>query len=290
MEWGTDMAFEYLNYALIGNVTLLDLIIFGIAVLLAVVIAKAVGFYVKKTFSDRVEMAELEFLIKVIQGLIIVIGIYLALPSFDINLADMLVVGGTIGLVIAFASQKIVSNFGSGLFLIIERPIKPGDSININSVSGTVEEIRVLSTIIKTHEGIYVRIPNEKVFSSDITNYVANVARRFEYTIGISYRSDAGKAIQIVKDLLEKESFVLRHPAPSVFVDTLGDSSVNLRVFIWAPSRVWWSVRTQMLWTIKKALEDGGIDIPFPQRVVTISRATRDAVPLHEEQEAEHHG
>jgi len=73
-------------------------------------------------------------------------------------------------------------------------------------------------------------------------------------------------------------------------VDTLGDSSVNLRVFIWAPSRVWWSVRTQMLWDIKKALEDGGIDIPFPQRVVTISRATRDAVPLHEGQEAEHHG
>lgn len=281
------MAFEYLNNALIGNVTLLDLIIFGISVLFTVVIAKVAGFYIKRSFSDRVDQAELEFLIKVIQGLIIVIGIYLALPSFDINLADMLVVGGTIGLVIAFASQKIVSNFGSGLFLIIERPIKPGDSININSVSGTVEEIRVLSTIIKTHEGIYVRIPNEKVFSSDITNYVANVARRFEYTIGISYQSDAGKAIRIIKKLLYAHPFVLQHPGPSVFVDNLGDSSVNLRVFIWAPSRVWWSVKTEMLWTIKKALEDGGIDLPFPQRVVTISHAARDAVPPLQGQEVE---
>lgn len=284
------MAFEYLNSVIIGNVTILDLVIFGIAVLVSAVIAKAVGFYLKRSLSDRVEQGELEFMIKVIQGLIIVIGIYLALPSFNINLADMLVVGGTIGLVVAFASQKIVSNFGSGLFLIIERPIKPGDSINIDSVSGTVEEIRILSTIIKTYEGIYVRIPNEKVFTSDITNYVANVARRFEYSIGISYQSDAEKAIRLVRGLLEKEPFVLRHPAPSVFVDTLGDSSVNLRVFIWAPSRVWWSVRTEMLWTIKKALEDAGIEIPFPQRVVTFSRATRDAVPPHEEQEAEHHG
>lgn len=284
------MAFEYLNSVIIGNVTILDLVIFGIAVLVSAVIAKAVGFYLKRSLSDRVEQGELEFMIKVIQGLIIVIGIYLALPSFNINLADMLVVGGTIGLVVAFASQKIVSNFGSGLFLIIERPIKPGDSINIDSVSGTVEEIRILSTIIKTYEGIYVRIPNEKVFTSDITNYVANVARRFEYSIGISYQSDAEKAIRLVRGLLEKEPFVLRHPAPSVFVDTLGDSSVNLRVFIWAPSRVWWSVRTEMLWTIKKALEDAGIEIPFPQRVVTFSRATRDAVHPHEEQEAEHHG
>ncbi|OPY48369.1 MAG: Small-conductance mechanosensitive channel MscMJ [Methanoregulaceae archaeon PtaU1.Bin222] len=279
MVWVTDVAFEYLNSAIIGTVTMLDLVIFGISVLVTVAIAKVIGFYLKRSFSDRVEQGELEFLIKVIQGLIIVIGIYLALPSFDINLADMLVVGGTIGLVVAFASQKIVSNFGSGLFLIIERPIKPGDSINIGSVSGTVEEIRILSTIIKTYEGIYVRIPNEKVFTSDITNYVANVARRFEYSIGISYQSDAEKAIRLVRGLLEKEPFVLRHPAPSVFVDTLGDSSVNLRVFIWAPSRVWWSVRTEMLWTIKKALEDAGIEIPFPQRVVTFSQPTGGAVP-----------
>lgn len=273
------MAFEYLNAAIIGTVTVFDLLIFGISVLVTVAIAKVIGFYLKRSFSDRVEQGELEFLIKVIQGLLIVIGVYLALPSFDINLADMLVVGGTIGLVVAFASQKIVSNFGSGLFLIIERPIKPGDSINIGSVSGTVEEIRVLSTIIKTHEGIYVRIPNEKVFTSDITNYVANVARRFEYSIGISYQSDAERAIRIVRELLEREPFVLRHPAPSVFVDTLGESSVNLRVFIWAPSRVWWSVRTEMLWTIKKALEHGGIELPLPQRVVTISQASRSAVP-----------
>ncbi|HNQ28827.1 MAG TPA: mechanosensitive ion channel family protein [Methanolinea sp.] len=268
------MAFESLRMELFGNVTLLDLIVFAIAVFVALVIAKIVAIYLKKSLSDRIPPAEMDFLIKVIQAAIVIIGVYLALPSFNINLADMLVVGGTMGLVIAFASQRIVSNFGSGLFLIAERPMKPGDNVNIGTVSGTVEEIRVLSTIIKTHEGVYVRVPNEKIFTSEITNFVANVARRFEYTIGISYQSDAEHAIRIVKTLLEDHPFVLRHPSPSVFVDTLADSSVNLRVFIWAPSRVWWSVRTEMLWAIKKALENEGIEIPFPQQVVTFAPGT----------------
>ncbi|MCU0632699.1 MAG: mechanosensitive ion channel family protein [Methanolinea sp.] len=281
------MAFEYLKTEIFGTVTLLDLIVFGVAVLATLVISKIAGIYLKKSLSDRVEPTELEKLIKAIQVAIIIVGVYLALPSFDINVADMLVVGGTIGLVIAFASQRIVSNFGSGLFLIAERPIKPGDNINIGEVSGMVEEIRVLSTIIKTHEGIYVRIPNEKVFTSDITNYVANVARRFEYTIGISYQSDAGTAIRIIKSLLDEHPFVLRHPAPSVFVDTLADSSVNLRVFIWAPSRVWWSVRTEMLWAIKKALEDAGIRLPFPQRVITFAPGTGVALTGRAGQEGE---
>lgn len=266
------MAFESLKIEVIGNVTLFDLIVFGISVLAAAIIAKIVAIYLKKSLSDRIQPKEMDFLIKIIQAAIIIVGVYLALPSFDINLADMLVVGGTMGLVIAFASQRIVSNFGSGLFLIAERPMKPGDSVNIGTVSGTVEEIRVLSTIIKTHEGVYVRVPNEKIFTSDITNFVANVARRFEYTIGISYQSDAAKAIRIIRGLLDDHPFVLRHPAPSVFVDTLADSSVNLRVFIWAPSRVWWSVRTEMLWAIKMALEAEGIEIPFPQRVITFAR------------------
>ncbi len=268
------MAFENLKEPLFGNVAVLDLIIFGISVLAAFIIAKIVAIYLKKSLSDRVQQAELEFMIKVVQAAIVIIGIYLALPSFDINIADMLVVGGTMGLVVAFASQRIVSNFGSGLFLIVERPIKPGDNITIDTVSGTVEEIRVLSTIVKTFEGIYVRIPNEKVFTSDITNYVANVARRFEYSIGISYKSDAEHAIRIMRRLLEEHPFVLRHPGPSIFVDNLGDSSVNLRVLIWAPSRAWWSVKTEMLWTIKRALEEEGIEIPFPQRVVTFSPGT----------------
>ncbi len=269
------MVFESLSVPVIGTVTLLDLLVFAIAVFVVYIISRIVAIYLKKAFSDRVDPVELDKLVKVIQAAIIIVGVYAALPRFDINIADMVVVGGTIGLVAAFAGQRIVSNFGSGLFIIAERPMKPGDNVTIGEVSGTVDQIRVLSTIIKTYEGVYVRVPNEKVFTSEITNYVANVARRFEYSIGISYRSDAETAIRIIRSLLEDHPFVLAHPAPSVFVDSLAESAVIIRVFIWAPSRVWWSVRTEMLWTIKKALEEAGIEIPYPQRVVTIAPGAR---------------
>ncbi|HEC88562.1 MAG TPA: mechanosensitive ion channel family protein, partial [Thermoplasmata archaeon] len=176
--------------------------------------------------------------------------------------------GGILGIVIGFASQTVVSNLISGIFLMIEKPIKVGDGVNINDVSGIVEDIKVLSTTIRTYDGIYVRIPNEKVFNSNIQNYVAHGARRFEYKIGIRYKDDAEKAISIIKDLLEENPLVLKEPSPTIFVEELGESSVNLNIKIWAPSSVWYSVYTEMLWKIKTALEKKGIEIPFPQRVI----------------------
>ena len=263
----------WLDTIVYGEVTYLDLVFFAITIIATVVIAKIISVYLKKSLSDRLEKTELDTLIKIIQVSVILIGIYLGFPRFEFNLADVLLIGGTLTIIIGFATQKIGSNFASGLFLLLERPIKPGDNIQIEDVSGTVKEIHILSTIVKNFEGIYVRIPNEKVFTSDITNYVTNVARRFEYLVGISYKDDAGRAMEVIYRLLEKHPFILKHPGPSVFLDELGDSSVVLRVYIWSPSRVWWSVRTEMLWEIKKAIEAAGIEIPFPQRVLTFANA-----------------
>jgi len=131
-----------------------------------------------------------------------------------------------------------------------------------------VEDIRILSTVIKTFDGIYIRIPNEKVFTSNITNYVHNVARRFEYQIGIRYRDDADLAIRIAKDVIETHPFALRNPSPSVFVDSLGENGANLAIRIWAPAREWWDVRTDLLWKIKTAFEANGIRMALPQRTL----------------------
>jgi small-conductance mechanosensitive channel len=89
--------------------------------------------------------------------------------------------------------------------------------------------------------------------------------------IGIGYRDDAGEAIRIISDLLKKHPYVLAHPEPSLFVSELADSSVNITINIWSPSATWWSVKTEMLWKIKSTLEENGIEIPFPQRVITFS-------------------
>ncbi|MCA9450457.1 MAG: mechanosensitive ion channel family protein, partial [Candidatus Omnitrophica bacterium] len=248
----------WLDTVVYDNITYYHLVFFAVVIIAAFAIAKIVSVYLKKTMSDRVEKSELDTLIKIIQVGIILIGVYIGLPRFEFDLADVVLIGGTLTIVIGFATQKVGSNFASGLFLLLERPIKPGDNVRIGTVAGIVQEIHVLSTIVRDYEGIYVRIPNEKVFTSDITNFVTNVARRFEYSVGISYSDDAGLAMGVIYRLLEQHPFILKHPGPSVFLDELADSSVVIRVTIWCPSEVWWSVRTEMLREIKKAIEAEG--------------------------------
>lgn len=257
-----------------GEVTVLDLIIFAVITGISVFIAYVAGFYLKRGLSDTIRKDEMIKIVRLVQILLILAGIFISLPSFHVDFGELLVIGGTAGIIIGFASQRLVTNVGSGAFLMLERPMRIGDSVKIGDTSGTVDDIRVLSTTIKTYEGIYVRIPNETVFTSEITNYDANVARRFEYRIPIRYSDDADHAIYIIGNLLAGHPFVLKNPQPSVYVDELGDNGIIIMVRVWAPSSEWWSVRTEMLSKIKTALEKEGIEIPVPQRVVWLAEKT----------------
>ncbi len=247
----------------IKNILLAILIMF-----LAVFIAKFVATNLRRSLSEKLKRDQLEILIKAVYYGIILIGLLSITPLFGISLSGLLVAGGITGIVLGFASQSVVTNFISGLFLLWERPIKIGDQIELNGISGFVEDIHIMSTIVRTYDGLYVRIPNERIFTSDIKNYVTNVARRFEYTIGISYDSDAEKAVEIIRKVIEEEPFALKNPEPIIFVENLGDSSVDIVVKIWAPSTVWYDVKMRLLWKIKKELDKNGIEIPFPQRVI----------------------
>lgn len=257
-----------LDTPIYGTVTLGDLILFVIAVIVSVIIAKIVAIYLKRALSDRIDRGELDKLIKVIQVVIIFFGIWFALPSFDLDVGQLLVIGGTAGLIIAFASQKIVSNLGSGIFLLIERPVKIGDTIRIGNISGTVYQIRVLSTILKTNEGIYVRVPNEQVFTSDITNYVASPARRFEYRIMVGHRENVEAVNSAILTLISEHPFVLKNPPPSVYMAGLSESGIEIVIRMWVPSMVWDSLQTEMPWKIKQLLDRMGVEIPVPQRVI----------------------
>ncbi|MDV2482714.1 mechanosensitive ion channel family protein [Methanoculleus sp. Wushi-C6] len=252
----------------IGDITLEHLVYFIVILTLGVTVARIVSKNVRRALTDRLPKSERELVTKLIYYVIVVWAFVFALPQLNVDLSGLLVAGGIVGLVIGFASQSVVSNLISGLFLMFERPIKIGDNINVSGVTGSVEDIRVLSTVVKMYDGIYVRIPNEKIFTSNITNYVQNAARRFEYEIGIRYQDDADKAIRITRGVIASHPFALKNPAPSVYVDNLGDDGVNLMVRIWAPAREWWDVRTDLLWRIKQELEANGIEMPFPQRTV----------------------
>ncbi|MFO7966419.1 MAG: mechanosensitive ion channel family protein [Archaeoglobaceae archaeon] len=256
-----------------GDIALADLLVIVITMVFAVFIAKIISMNLRKALSDKLKKDELEVLVKVVNILILLIAFVSILPTLGLNLSGLLVAGGVAGIVLGFASQSVVANLISGLFLMSERPVKIGDAVNIANTYAIVVDIHVMSTILRTFEGIYVRMPNETVFTSQIMNLSSNAATRFEYTVGIRYKDDASKAIHIINQIIEDHPLTLKRPSPQIFVNELDDNSVNLTVRIWGPNRnfIWYSLKMELLWIIKRTLEEHGIQVPFPQRTVSFA-------------------
>ncbi len=253
-----------------GTVTLGSVLKFILILSFSILLAKILSLYLRRSLKDRVSKDMAETIIKVFYYGMLTIVFLSNVSLIGIDPSAFLVAGGVTGIILGFASQNIVGNLVSGFFLMVERPIKIGDQVQINDVSGYVTDIRIISTHIRTFEGLLVRIPNQQVFTTNITNIVGHPVRRFEYTIRIRYSDDANAAIWLIKDIIDKEPFALLNPPPSVFVNDLGESSVNISVRIWAPVNEWFGIKTRILWNIKQALEENGIEIPLPQRIIRI--------------------
>lgn len=253
-----------------STVTLGDLIKFVAILSFSIIFSRVLIIYLRRTLKDRVSKDVGEPILKLLYyGTLIVVFISI-LPLVGLDPSGLLLAGGVAGIVLGFASQNIVGNLVSGCFLMFERPIKIGDQVEVNGIAGYVTDIRIISTLMRTYDGLLVRIPNQQVFTTNITNIVGHPVRRFEYTIRIRYSDDAGAAIWLIKNLIDQEPFALLSPSPSVFVSDLADSWVNITVRIWAPVSEWFGLKTRLLWNIKKTLEENGIEIPFPQRVLHI--------------------
>jgi len=200
----------------------------------------------------------------------ILIGIAVALSIVGIDLGGLLLAAGFTGLVIGLAAQQTLSNLFAGLTLIFEDRIRVGDSVRVGDDWGMVESVGIMSTKIRLWSGEVLTIPNSVVVSSPIYNFSRSVARRAEVSIGISYTSDIGKAVEVIRSVLWENELVLAEPEPMVIVDSLGESSVNLKVLFWLPAQEFWTVRREVIADLKRALESSGIEIPYPQRVVWI--------------------
>ncbi len=203
---------------------------------------------------------------KVVYYVLVIIVVISAFGVLGIDLTGLIIAGGILGIILGFALQSVTSNFVSGLFLFWERPLKIGDLVEIDGQIGRVVDISIMSTKIVGLDGVLIRIPNEKVFQAIINNPSKTIARRIDFVVGISYHSDAEKAYNVIREIVLKHPFVLVYPEPDIFVEELGDSSVNIRVRVWVPTSEWYNVRKELLWNIKKALDQSGIEIPFPQR------------------------
>lgn len=259
--------------------------------LLSIVVAVVVAFLLRKlavtTLSGRLPRHILTPLSRAIYYVVIFLGIIGALAALGIDTSGLLLAGGIAGIVIGFASQTVVSNLLSGIFLYMDRPFMIGDPVDIGGVGGVVQDITVFSTRIRRWDGVVMRIPNEQVFNSKIQRFNGSLVRRVEYRVGISYGSDVSKAVEVVTKLLESEPLVLVKPEPMVFVEDLGDSAVILNVRFWVPSQYWFPVKATVLGKIKEALTRNGIEIPFPQRVVWFANKLETVSPPSSPQKAQ---
>jgi small-conductance mechanosensitive channel len=216
---------------------------------------------------------------KTIYYVIIAIALLSALGVSGVDLSGIFLAGSIAGIVIGFAMQSLFSNLISGIFLQIDKPMKIGDPVLITGklpdVAGVVVEITALSSRLRMFDGTYVRLPNSDVFLSEIRNYSNAAARRVEISVGIAYKEDVAKVIGIIRKSLKKTPLVLVEPDPDVYVDSLGDSAVNINVWCWVPFTVWFDMRKQIIQQIKKELDASKIEIPFPQRVVYLAKQGR---------------
>lgn len=251
-----------------SSVTVGALLKFVFILSFSILFSKILTLYLRRSLKDKVSKDVGETFLKILYYGTLVVVFISVLPLIGLDPSGLLLAGGITGIILGFASQNIVGNLVSGFFLMIERPIKIGDQVQINDISGYVTDIRIISTLIRTYDGLLVRIPNQQVFTTNITNIVGHPVRRFEWSIGIRYNDDANAAIVIINDLIDKEPFALHNPEPSVFVNELGESSVKIIIRMWAPVSEWFSIKTKLLWAIKQALEQNGIEIAYPQRLV----------------------
>jgi len=219
------------------------------------------------TKSDM-DIMLVNFLGNLVYTVLILVVVMAALDHLGIKTTSLLAVFGAAGLAIGLALKDSLSNFSSGIMIILFRPFKVGDFIEAGGATGVVEEVRMFATIMRTGDNCQIIVPNGQIYSGTITNYSAKPTRRIDLVFGIGYGDDMAKAKSIIEDILQQDERILSDPAPGVALGELADSSVNFNVRPWVKSEDYWSVRPDLLEKIKLAFDANGISIPYPQQDV----------------------
>lgn len=205
-----------------------------------------------------------------IRYVILIATLIAVLDRFGVQTASLLAVLGAAGLAIGLALQGTLSNVAAGIMLLVLRPFRVGDAVDIGSASGTVSEIGLFATVIVSFDGIWRQVPNSTVWGGTITNFSREPNRRIDITIGIDYEDDADRAIAIIRGVIAAEPRVLPRPDPLVVVSALGASSVDLLVRVWTTREDFWTTTWDLQKTLKATLASEGITIPYPQTVLSL--------------------
>jgi small conductance mechanosensitive channel len=208
------------------------------------------------------------FVANLARMLLMLFVIIAAIHQLGIQTASLIALLGAAGLAVGLALQGSLSNFAAGVLIVLFRPYKVGDWIEGGGVSGAVEEVQILTTVLKTGDNKRVIIPNSQIMGTTITNYSANETRRVDLVVGVSYSDDLDKVRKELEGLVAADERILKDPAVTIAVSELADSSVNFVLRPWVKTADYWGVYFDLTEAIKKRFDEVGISIPFPQRDV----------------------
>lgn len=228
--------------------------------------------------TQRIDRTITPILAQVIRYGIMTITVVIVLSQFGVDTTSILAVLGAAGLAVALALQGTLSNMAAGIMMIWLRPFNVGEYIDAEGIAGTVVEIGLFATKLRTYDGIFVFAPNSRLWSAKVTNFTRERTRMVETKVGIAYSADIAVARAALLEVAT-DSRVLAEPKPFVFVDELGDSAVVLCLRSWVAGSEWWQASVDFREAAKLRLDAAGIEIPFNQLDLYIRQAPSAASP-----------
>ncbi len=224
----------------------------------------------KALVKAKVDPTLVPFVDNLVYTGLLVFVVIAALAELGVQTASVVAVLGAAGLAVGLALQGSLANFASGVLLLVFKPFRVGDFVEIAGTKGTVQAIHVFNTVINAPDNVRIIVPNGLVTGGSILNYTVNGTRRVDLVVGVSYDDDLRKARRVIESVLAGEARILPEPAPQVAVSEMADSSVNFVVRPWVKVADYWDVYFALTERLKTALEENGITIPFPQQDVNV--------------------
>ncbi|EKO3662687.1 small-conductance mechanosensitive channel MscS [Vibrio metschnikovii] len=237
-----------------------------------IIVKTIAGSLANVLMKKEMDKAVVDFIQGIVRYTLFIIVLVAALSRIGVQTASVVAIIGAAGLAVGLALQGSLSNFAAGVLIVAFRPFKSGDYIEVAGTAGSVDSIHIFQTILKTPDNKMVVLPNSAVVNGAIVNYSHHATRRVDLLIGVSYKSDLNKTKQVLRDVVERDPRVLKDPAVRVEVHQLGDSSINFIVRPWVESADYWPVYWELTHKIKEALDENGIEIPFPQMDVHLNK------------------
>jgi small conductance mechanosensitive channel len=240
-----------------------------------------------KTLDRAFERAHMEatlrgFLRNIAYAAMLVIVIVAALQSLGVPTTSVMAVLGAAGLAIGLALKDSLSNIASGVMLIVQRPFHVGDFVQAAGLEGTVDQIRVFQTKLRTTDNRVVVVPNSLITTAPIINFTANPQRRIDLAVGVGYEDDLKAARAVLLEVAAANPLVLAAPPPEALVTALGESSVNLELRAWVNTPDYGNARSELTAAIRDGLVERGLNIPYPQRDLHVYHRDADGRPLAE--------